>query len=437
MYHKRHMHDVGHFAFLNKETLSAGFLILAIFFNAALAIINAHFVALSQLDISLAEAAITGLAILVIAVNFRTNMLPWAILFALILLLHFALGLANQAFYPKSIRDAIDIPIFIALGIVYSRGNIVRLFFCIQCVVLLGLLVELLFVDVYSSVFNVLSYYVNTRDFTLQDFWNEGSTLFISATRPGDRFLLSFLGIHRASSVFLEPVSLGNYSILAAVFTLSFWRQMSRSMKIFFIATTLVILVGSDGRLAAITCAVLVLGSVIFQLLPRYSNVLYLPGALLLSGVIVTWFELQNSGDDFAGRLAGSIDLLANLDITTLLGLDAEQSRRAFDSGISYFLITQSVFGLVVVWLFVCLVPRYYNRASTVFVHSICIYISCNLLVSYSLFSIKTAALMWFMYGYLLPEFGWNRPNLQKFLRARRQHRGQQALGVWPRGVVE
>ena len=349
-------------------------------------------------------------------------MLPWTILFVLILLLHLVLALANEAFSPKFIRGAIDIPVFVALGMVYARGNIVRLFFFIQCVVFFVLLVEVLFVDVYSWAFDIIKYYVNTRGYTDQDFWDQSSALFISASRPDERFLFSFLNIHRASSIFLEPVSLGNYSIVATVFTLAFWRDMSRWVRIFFVATTLIILVGSDGRLAAVTCLVLVLGCFIFPLLPRYSNVLYLPAMLLLSGIIVAWFGLQDSGDDFSGRLVTSIDLLTSLDIKTLLGLDPEKLRLgAADSGISYFIITQSVFGLAAIWLFVCLVPRYHDRRSTIFVHCICIYIAFNLLVSYSLVSIKTAALMWFMYGYLLPGFDRRRANLGKYLGVRRQ----------------
>src|SRR5262249_4714157 len=156
-------------------------------------------------------------------------------------------------------------------------------------------------------------------------------------------------------------------------------------------------------------------------LLPRYSNVLYLPGMLLLSGTTVTWLGLQNSTDDIPGRLAGSIDFLTSLDFATFLGLHQEQSQFGLDSGISYLIITQSVFGTAAIWLFVCLVPRYHDRRSTIFVHSVCIYIAFNLLVSYSLFSIKTAALMWFMYGYLLPEFDWRSANLGKYLGARRQ----------------
>jgi uncharacterized integral membrane protein len=48
-------------------------------------------------------------------------MLPWTILFVLILLLHLVLALANEAFSPKFIRGAIDIPVFVALGMVYAR----------------------------------------------------------------------------------------------------------------------------------------------------------------------------------------------------------------------------------------------------------------------------------------------------------------------------
>jgi putative polymerase len=155
---------------------------------------------------------------------------------------------------------------------------------------------------------------------------------------------------------------------------------------------------------------------------------LYLPGALMLSAIIVTLFGLQYSGDNLSGRVAGSIDFLANLDMTTLLGAGVNQVTDSADSGISYFLITQSIFGLAAVWLLICLVPRYHDRRATILIHSICIYFSGNLLVSYSLFSIKTAALMWFLYGYLLPEIGWQRAKLQKYLAQRSQQRGQQPI---------
>ncbi len=178
MYFRQKIRGVRRFTFLNKEALSGAILIAAVVFNAALAIVNGHLAPLSELHVSLFEAAITGLAVAVIALNLRVSMLPWGVLFALLLVLHAALGLANHAFNPKIIRDAIEIPVFVALGMVYARGNIIRLFFFIQCVVFIVLLVELLFVDVYSSTFDVISYYINTRGYTYQDFWDQGSNSF-------------------------------------------------------------------------------------------------------------------------------------------------------------------------------------------------------------------------------------------------------------------
>jgi putative polymerase len=393
---------------------------MAIFFNAALAIVNAHFHALSKLDVTLVEAAITSLAILVTTLNFRADMSPWVILLAFFLLLHAVLTLVNEKFIAIYLRDAIDIPIFIALGMVYARGNIVRLFFFIQCIVFLVLLVELLQTDIYSNIFDVRSYYVNTRDVAAEHFWNTSSDLYLSATRPDERYMFPFLGIHRASSVFLEPVSLGNYSSLAAILTFTFWRNMSRSMRIFFVATTLIILVGSDGRLAATTMIVITFGLIIFPLLPRYSNVFYLPGALLSGAIIITVLGLQPSGDNFAGRMAHGMDVLASLNAPTLFGLNRDAP--SLDSGISYFITTQSVVGLIVVWLFICLVPRYRDWRSKIFVHGMCIYITFNLLVSYSLFSIKTASLMWFMYGYLLAGFNWRKTDIPKYIGMPRLH---------------
>ena len=416
MRYNQSIHAVGYLPFPGKETFAAGILTLAIFFNAALAILNSHVASLSQSHVLIAEATITGLALLVIAFNFTSNMVIWAFLLALLLLLHSMLALVNQSLNLKFIRDVIDIPIFIALGMVYSRSNFVRLFFYIQCIVFLGLLLELLAVDKYSSVFNVLSYYVNTRDFVVQDFWNTDSSLFISATRPNERFLLGFLDIHRFSSTFLEPVSLGNYSIVTTIFIFSFWKEMAQWMRLFFVLSTLIILVGSDGRLATVTCVVIALGSLIFPRLPRYSNVLYLPALILILGTMIALLGMQDSGDDFTGRLAGSIDLLTSLNIEELLGFDAFQAVRAFDSGITYFIITQSIIGAGLIWLFVCLVPRYDSRTSTVMIHSICLYISFNLLVSYSLFSIKTAALMWFMYGYILQDSRLRRLNFNRLM---------------------
>jgi putative polymerase len=71
------------------------------------------------------------------------------------------------------------------------------------------------------------------------------------------------------------------------------------------------------------------------------------------------------------------------------------------DSGIAYLLYSQSVIGAAAIWIAVALGLPQRDRASIVFSHTASIYVVLNLLISYSMFSIKTAALLWFVFGAL------------------------------------
>jgi putative polymerase len=83
------------------------------------------------------------------------------------------------------------------------------------------------------------------------------------------------------------------------------------------------------------------------------------------------------------------------------MGLDALSADGAADSGIAYFILTQSSIGVAVIWLSICFLPSSRAFASRAYVHAIAIFIPLNLMVSYSFFSIKVASLIWFCYGYL------------------------------------
>jgi len=113
-------------------------------------------------------------------------------------------------------------------------------------------------------------------------------------------------------------------------------------------------------------------------------------------------FNEDPTADNFGGRLAGSLLLLSEMDLAGLFGLDAASSYVAADSGITYFLLTQSVIGVAVIWTCICLVPSGQDYRSRMYVHAICVFIPLNLMVSYSFFSIKVAALIWFCYGHIV-----------------------------------
>jgi hypothetical protein len=103
--------------------------------------------------------------------------------------------------------------------------------------------------------------------------------------------------------------------------------------------------------------------------------------------------------DNFTGRLAYCVDLLGRYDIWEWFGNSDRLVGPAADSGIAYTITTQSIVGLTAFWLFFVLNAEQRTTEQIKYLHGVCVYIALTMLVSYSLFSIKTAALLWFIHG--------------------------------------
>jgi putative polymerase len=374
-------------------------LILAVCFNAILSIANGHGVTLQRGHVVLAEIVIYAAALTIILSNADRRMFPWFLVMLFIVLNGLLLCLGNGAFNPKYMRDVLVIPTFIMLGMSYKSDSLTRPVVVLQTIVFVVAILEALRPEAYSEIFQILKYYVNTRDFSTKSFWNSDSTLFLSATRPGERFF-GFVDLHRVSSIFLEPVSLGNYCVIIAIFLMAYWHEISVAVRAYLAGSTLALLIGCDGRLASVSILIVAVSGVFVRKIPSRWSVFYLPVILLLSALFVWNSDLDPTQDNFAGRLAGSMGTLSQMDFIGLLGFDAQSSDQSADSGITYFVLTQSFVGVTVIWLAVCLFPagrRYFTR---LYVHGIAIFIPLTLMVSYSFFSIKVAALMWFCFGY-------------------------------------
>jgi putative polymerase len=374
-------------------------LIFAVSFNALLAIANGHGVTLQRGHVVVAEMVVYAAAFGVIFLNADRKMLPWFLLTVFIVLNGLLIGLGNSDFNPKYIRDVLAIPTFIMLGMTYRSQSLTRPIVILQTVVFAIAIVEAVSPETYSAIFQVLKYYVNTRDVATSAFWNTDSDLFVSATRPGDRFF-GFVNLHRVSSIFLEPVSLGNYCVVIAIFLIAYWKELDVTTRLYLAGSTLALLVACDGRLAFASILFVLFAAVFVRNIQSRWAVLYLPMMLLASVLLVLNFNLDRRQDNFTGRIAGSMNTLAQIDAAGLFGLDASSSNAAADSGITYFVLSQSFIGVIVIWCAVCLLPegrRYFTR---LYVHGIAIFVPLNLLVSYSLFSVKTASLIWFCFGY-------------------------------------
>jgi putative polymerase len=382
-----------------RDQIIAAILIASLLFNAVLSILNGHLFHLNQVYVIVAEASIIASCLLLIFRSLCKRDFPWLALLFVIVILNLASSAFAGTLNLKSIRDIAVIPIFVMLGYRYSASPI-QMMLRIQNIVLFVMLFEGLFPELFSEIFRVQEYYVYTRGFAEEGFWNKDSTLFVSATRPDERFMLSFLDIHRLSSVFLEPVSLGNYACIAGIFVIAFWRDLSLRQRIWFTLSTFCILVGCDGRFALGSIVLILVLRVFIAKLPQRSCFVYLPAVLILAALLTFLFNSDQDQDNVFGRVAKTIHLLSDLELSDFIGATpANEIINHMDSGASYIIVTQTLFGAVVFWSAISLLPRSLSLLGKFVVHAICLYIACNLLVSYSMFSIKTASLLWFLYG--------------------------------------
>ena len=157
----------------------------------------------------------------------------------------------------KYFRDIFLIITFILLGMTSNERRAIQMMVVLQAFVVAGILLEAVCLPCYNDLFAVKDFYINTRGLGEEEFTNLSSDLYVSATRPEARFL-PFFDLHRMSSVFLEPVSLGNFMTATVAFTAAFWNRLGGKLKMFFFASMILMLLACDGRLAAMASVAII-----------------------------------------------------------------------------------------------------------------------------------------------------------------------------------
>lgn len=369
-------------------------------FNAGLAVINGHIMPLPPALVIAAEGMLVSAALGLAMLGWKPQMAPSLALIALLVLFATFRGLLMAQPEPKFLRDVLLIPTFLMLGMSFDERGLARTILVLHTIVFLVFLLEAIAPRAYSDLLHIQDYYVNTRGNKLDEFYNTNSELFISATRPDERFF-SFVDAPRLSSIFLEPVSLGNYCSIVTGFVCACFRRLGWPAVTYLALTTLAMLVGCDGRLATATCVLIVMVAVVAPWLPPRSHVLYLPLALAFVFALVIGADLKPGTDDFAGRLAHTVELLRNYDVAEMLGLSNEYLTKSMDSGVAYLIMTQSVLGLLLLWAYVAWGAREDTAEQVRFTHTLSLYLALSMLVSYSFLTIKTGAVLWFIQGAL------------------------------------
>jgi putative polymerase len=374
--------------------------IAAVVFNAVIAILNANVRPMTANAVILCEVAILGAAHAYVLARFDRPMLLWYAYIGFVLAFATMRVLATGTFEPKFVRDLLMIPTFVMLGMTMTLPRVVGCVLVLQAVVVAGIVLEAVSLRAFETLFMVKEYYINTRGMFSDDFTNEASGLFVSATRPDARFY-PFFDLHRMSSIFLEPVSLGHFATIMVCFTVAFWPLLGMAARAFLIASIVLTMFASDGRAATMSAVLIILAAAFGRLLPRNIALVVLPLILAFTVAVVVAADFKTGTDDFQGRLAHTQHWLAMLEIQDYLGVSNRFLPEAEDSGIIYLIVTQSVLGVIAMWLLIVLGMPEDSSVHQRYKNGICLYIGLAMMISFSFVTIKTAAPLWMIYGFL------------------------------------
>ena len=382
---------------------SDGFIVIvvlsSVIYNAVLALINAHVMALSFSHVALTEIGILA-AVLVYILRRGIYVQDMAIFLYLIatFVMMLYVSVLNRAPVVDYFRNILIIFCFAAAG-TWANAQTVKSAFKIACsLVLLVLMIEIFAIGLYETLFYPMSYFENTRGIEQVSF--DGSKLFQNSLRIEGRFSFGIIN-HRASSLFLEQVSLANFSGVLLVFIVSFWQSLKLGERVLFVSTILLILVTNDSRSMLIFAGICFVGYFVFPHLPRLVAMLYMP-LIVLAGLIVYMLKPDASGDTLDGRVVLTMKHLFETDISAMLGLYAARAAEFADSGYLYVIYGGTIFGLVVFWIFVCFFPASQTSSQRRCLHSLSVFIFMNMMIGgTAVFSIKVAGLLWLLVGHL------------------------------------
>ena len=384
-----------------------GILAASVCYLSVLSLVNAQLFAASPVVVGLAEAAIYTACIFVQAKRFPLTTV--ALSFCIFAWLAFT-WLVRQSPDVKGVRDLLIPILFFSLGRYVANVDFADR--CLKLIIVILVTVglfEVFFTDIYANLFNPFLFYVRIGGIDESAAMYGGQLLTLNGFRPegiGRTILPQLFGPHRASSLLMEPVALGNFSVILMAWALSKPVEELRKIHVFVFGAAMLITL-SDSRFGMMMSVALIAFRLVpLSLMRRIAPML--PFSILAALVGLTW-ALPSVGDNLLGRITMSGIELLRFDSALLMGL-ASPLPNYGDMGYAYLL---SRFGApmsiaLIVVLF--LIPMADDRGVR-FRALIVLYIFSNLAISgTSVFALKTAAIAWFLMGVL---GGDSKSNLQ------------------------
>lgn len=383
-------------ALVSTKSISA-ILIASVVYQTVLALVHTHFFRVSAFVVASTEFFIYLACVFVLAKRIR---IEFVAILTLVLAYLLVLSIFRNALELKGFRDVIIPILFYWLGrhvadIEYAD----RILKVLVVVVLIFGFFELFFLDQYTSLLDIFSYYVSTGTATISTNLIWDSALNLNGIRPegiGRTILPALLGSHRISSVFLEPVSLGNFAVIVAAWGLSKPREEYKQGLFFFLsAVTLIAL--SDSRYGLIVVTLLTVMRVVAR--GRLNIVaIVLPFISVLVLVLIGLFSHGRLADNIMGRLFWTGNTLLGFNIEKIFGIQGFNIPYG-DMGYAYLLSRWGLLLCITLWGALWMIKMSDERGNRFRAYG-ALYISLILTVSgTSFFALKTAGLLWFLMG--------------------------------------
>ena len=160
-------------------------------------------------------------------------------------------------------------------------------------------------------------------------------------------------------------------------------------------------IVGTDGRLALIMSGIIWRSASWRRNSPARCHSFIFPLITLAVALLVYCAGLQYDADNFGGgsrfrpiSLPSSMYPICWAPPNVLLG-------PAADAGLAYLILSQSLFGVIILWSYISLGSRADTPAQIRYYHSTSLWLSLFMMVGAAFLTIKTAGLLWFIYGSL------------------------------------
>jgi putative polymerase len=367
-------------------------------FNYFLCLLNTHLISVSDKHAIGAELLLITSAWGILMWDGKRLQIGWLCLaLAFVVIPVFVMILREEPML-KTVRDIVIVPTFVLLGMRYGRRNLSSFVLALCALVFFVALIEASFTEQYQQYVDVISYYIS-KGATEEQATYHNDRLYISAIRPVGRMFGSFLlGDLRASSIFLEPVSLGMFTAIVACYASVAGDEITRGRRMACFAFAFVFILLCDGRLAfGLVILALAARFVAFQL-PKIVLFLYLPLTVGIALLLQIILPFTPQSDDLLGRINITATLLRSMTLDVYLGL-SPSALPTMDSGIAYLIESVGLIGVVIFWCALCALSRYDDRAQRTFAHMTCLYLSISWIVCASTFTIKTAAFLWFLFG--------------------------------------